>query len=116
LSRTRQRSGSPNNPGFTLRFHRSCIHQPGNQWRLDRAMAGLLKRLLPKKFRKEGVVIPVVRLHGAIAAGGSQFRPALNLAGVAQSLEKAFAVKGAPAVALSVNSPGGSPVQSRLIF
>lgn len=79
-------------------------------------MAGFLKRLVPKKFRKEGIVVPVVRLHGAIMAGGSQFRPALNLAGAAPALEKAFAYKDAPAVAISVNSPGGSPVQSRLIF
>lgn len=79
-------------------------------------MAGFLKRLLPKKFRKEEVVIPVVRLQGAIMTGGSQFRPALNLAGVATALDKAFAYKDAPAVAVSINSPGGSPVQSRLIF
>ncbi|MCF3642898.1 S49 family peptidase [Rhizobium sp. TRM95111] len=79
-------------------------------------MAGLLKRLVPKRFRKEGVTIPVVRLQGAIMAGGSQFRPALNLASVAQSLDKAFAYRDAPAVAISVNSPGGSPVQSRLIY
>ena len=49
-------------------------------------------------------------------AGGSQFRPALNMATVAPLLEKAFADKRAPAVAIIVNSPGGSPVQSRLIF
>jgi serine protease SohB len=79
-------------------------------------MAGFLKRLVPKRFRKEGVVVPVVRLHGAIMAGGSQFRPALNLSAVASALEKAFSYKEAPAVAISVNSPGGSPVQSRLIF
>ncbi|MGX5721350.1 S49 family peptidase [Shinella zoogloeoides] len=79
-------------------------------------MAGFLKRLVPKKFRKEEVVIPVVRLQGAIMTGGSQFRPALNLAGVATALDKAFAYKDAPAVAVSINSPGGSPVQSRLIF
>ncbi|MFC6445312.1 S49 family peptidase [Shinella zoogloeoides] len=79
-------------------------------------MAGFLKRLVPKRFRKEGVVVPVVRLHGAIMAGGSQFRPALNLSAVASALEKAFSYKEAPAVTISVNSPGGSPVQSRLIF
>lgn len=71
---------------------------------------------MPKRFRKEGVTIPVVRMHGAIMAGGGQFRPALNLATVAPVLEKAFAIKGAPAVAIAINSPGGSPVQSRLIF
>lgn len=79
-------------------------------------MAGFLKRLVPKRFRKSEVVIPVIRLHGAIMAGGSQFRPALNLAGVAAALDKAFAIKDAPVVALSINSPGGSPVQSRMIY
>lgn len=75
-----------------------------------------LKKLLPKRFRKEGVVIPVVRLHGAIMNGGGPFRPMLNLATAAPLLDKAFSFKDAPAVAISVNSPGGSPVQSRLIF
>lgn len=79
-------------------------------------MKNLIKRLLPKRFRKDNAVIPVVRLSGAIMAGGSALRPALNLAAVAQTLEKAFSVKRAPAVAILVNSPGGSPVQSRLIF
>lgn len=79
-------------------------------------MAGFLKRLVPKKFRKEGTVIPVVRLHGAIMTGGSQFRPTLSLANAAPMLEKAFSKKDSPVVAISINSPGGSPVQSRLIF
>jgi len=79
-------------------------------------MAGFLKRLMPKRFRKKGLTIPVVRLHGAIMAGGSQFKQSLNLAGVAPMLDKAFANKDAPVVAISINSPGGSPVQSRLIF
>lgn len=39
-------------------------------------------------------------MHGAIMAGGNQFRPALNLASYAPLLEKAFAVKDAPAVAI----------------
>lgn len=79
-------------------------------------MAGLLTRILPKRFRKEGIAIPVVRLQGAIMTGGSQFRPTLNLANTAQMLERAFAKKDAPVVAISINSPGGSPVQSRLIY
>jgi signal peptide peptidase SppA len=76
----------------------------------------LLNRLLPKSMRSQVVVIPVVRLHGTIMSGGGQFRPSLSLASTAGVLEKAFAVSGAPAVAISINSPGGSPVQSRLIF
>ncbi|TCR91312.1 S49 family peptidase [Rhizobium sp. BK376] len=79
-------------------------------------MAGFLKRMLPKRFRKEGTVIPVVKLSGVISAGGSQFRPALNLANVSLALDKAFASKSSPAVAIAINSPGGSPVQSRMIY
>ncbi|MFK0384803.1 S49 family peptidase [Agrobacterium sp. NPDC090273] len=79
-------------------------------------MAGFLKRLVPKRFRKQETVIPVVRMHGAIMAGGSQFRPALNLASYAPLLDKAFSIKDAPVVAISLNSPGGSPVQSRMIY
>lgn len=75
-----------------------------------------LNRLLPKRFRKTGLSIPVVRLHGTIMAGGSQFKQTLNIATVAPMLEKAFAKKDAPVVAISINSPGGSPVQSRLIY
>jgi signal peptide peptidase SppA len=72
--------------------------------------------LLPKRLRRDDINIPVVRLQGMIMAGGSQFRPALNLATVAPLLAKAFEDKKAPAIAISINSPGGSPVQSRLIF
>ena len=43
-------------------------------------------------------------------------KPGLSLATAAIPLEKAFSHKKAPAVALIINSPGGSPVQSRLIF
>ncbi|HTO29501.1 MAG TPA: S49 family peptidase [Devosia sp.] len=59
------------------------------------------------------ITIPVVRLHGVIAAEQRQGR--LNIATVAPLLERAFAIKAAPVVAIIVNSPGGSPVQSRLI-
>lgn len=48
--------------------------------------------------------------------GGGPFRQNLSLASTAAVLEKAFAEKDAPAVAISINSPGGSPVQSRLIY
>jgi signal peptide peptidase SppA len=40
----------------------------------------------------------------------------MTLAGVAKTLERAFAVTNAKAVALVINSPGGSPVQSRQIY
>ena len=75
-----------------------------------------LARLIPARFRSSAVEIPVVRLSGVIMAGGSQFRPALNIASTAGLIERAFADKEAPAIAFSINSPGGSPVQSRLIY
>jgi len=74
-----------------------------------------IRRILPKRFRNDNPVIPVVRLQGAIGMQ-SPMRSGLSLASAAVPLEKAFSVKKAPAVALIVNSPGGSPVQSRLIF
>ncbi|MFK7902026.1 MAG: S49 family peptidase [Nitratireductor sp.] len=74
-------------------------------------------KILPAKFRKNEVKIPVVRLQGVIAAGGnSPFKQNLNLSAVASQLKQAFEMKKAPVVAISVNSPGGSPVQSRLIY
>lgn len=79
-------------------------------------MFAFVKRLLPKRFRRSHETIPVVRLAGIITAEGGRFQSALNLAGVAAALEEAFEMKDAPAVALIVNSPGGSPVQSRLIY
>ena len=70
-------------------------------------------RWFKRLFGKGAPVIPVVRLQGVIAADQ---RPArLNIAGVATLLKRAFAFKAAPVVAIIVNSPGGSPVQSRLI-
>ena len=76
---------------------------------------GLLSRIVPRRFRRNRPTIPVVRLDGVIGAGGG-FRRGLSMAGVAATLEKAFKFKDAPAIALIINSPGGSPVQSRLIF
>lgn len=78
-------------------------------------MFSSIRRILPKRFRNDNPVIPVVRLQGAIGMQ-SPMRSGLSLASAAVPLEKAFSVKKAPAVALIVNSPGGSPVQSRLIF
>ena len=61
-------------------------------------------------FVKKSPVVPVIRLAGTIGSG----RNALSDAGLAAIIEKAFKMKPA-AVALVVNSPGGSPVQSSLI-
>jgi signal peptide peptidase SppA len=74
-----------------------------------------ITRLLPARFRRASAVVPVVRLSGTIGAV-TPLRPGLSLAGVARLLDKAFATKNAKAVALVINSPGGSPVQSRQIY
>ncbi len=74
-----------------------------------------LARLLPARWRRDVAVVPVVRLAGTIGAV-TPLRPGLTLAGVARMLDRAFAMRHAKALAIVINSPGGSPVQSRLIF
>src|SRR5712675_3580992 len=74
-----------------------------------------LSEFIPAKFRRGAAVVPVVRLSGVIGAV-TPLRPGMTLAGVARTLERAFSMKNAKAVALLVNSPGGSPVQSRQIY
>lgn len=70
-----------------------------------------MKRWIP--FVKSPPVVAVIRLNGAIAAGGRG--NALNDIGLARMVERAFRRQKPAAVALSINSPGGSPVQSSLI-
>lgn len=74
-----------------------------------------LMELIPARLRPGAAVVPVVRLSGLIGAV-TPLRPGMSLAGVARTLERAFAMKHAKAVALVINSPGGSPVQSRQIY
>ncbi len=70
---------------------------------------------IPKRWRGDLPVVPVVRLTGVIGFS-TPLRPGLSIAGVAKTLDRAFAVRNAKAVALVINSPGGSAVQSHLIF
>ena len=67
-----------------------------------------MKRFIP--FLGRPPLVPVIRLQGGIGTG----RNALSDATLAPVIEKAFRMKPA-AVALAINSPGGSPVQSSLI-
>ena len=78
-------------------------------------MRRLLNKIVPRAWRSDAVTIPVARLNGAIMPSGGQLRQTLSLATTAGVLEKLFAYNDAPAVAISINSPGGSAVQSRLI-
>ena len=68
-----------------------------------------------RRLRFPPPVVSVVRLHGIIVPQASRFRPTLSLGGLAGLLEQAFGLRGQKAVAISVNCPGGSPVQSALI-
>jgi signal peptide peptidase SppA len=77
------------------------------------AFSDSLKNLLPQRFRKDAPIIHVVRLKGAIGMG-TPLQPSLNAKDLDQLLTRAF-TKRAKAVALVINSPGGSAVQSSLI-
>ena len=66
-------------------------------------------------FFKKKIVIPHVRLTGVIGAAG-RFKQGMDLAGQRVILKKAFSFKKIKNVAISINSPGGSPVQSHLIY
>ena len=74
-----------------------------------------LRPILPRRLRGEAPLVPVVRLSGVIGLS-TPLKPGLMLATVARPLERAFRIRHARAVALLINSPGGSPVQSHLIY
>ncbi|WP_072394932.1 S49 family peptidase [Hyphomicrobium sp. CS1GBMeth3] len=62
-----------------------------------------------------GPVVPVLRLSGPIGMA-VPLRPGLSIASLAGPIEKAFSMSKAKSVAVVINSPGGSPVQSNLLF
>lgn len=79
------------------------------------SMRSLLAALPIRRFRNPPPLVPVVRLEGVIGRGQTGRGQGLSLADMAGQIQKAFAIDDAPAVALIINSPGGSPVQSALI-
>jgi signal peptide peptidase SppA len=88
------------------------------EWNDPRRWPALFEKLMawiPARLRRGAAVVPVVRLSGLIGAV-TPLRPGMSLAGVARTLERAFSTRHAKAVALVINSPGGSPVQSRQIY
>jgi serine protease SohB len=92
--------------------------EPSTKERIQNICSGTLaalRPLVPQRFRRDRPVVPVVRLNG-IVGFSTPLRPGLTLAGLARTLDRAFATRNAAAVALAINSPGGSPVQSHLIF
>ncbi len=77
-------------------------------------MRRFFQSLVPLSWRKKTPRIHVLRLEGTIAAGKSMRGGNLNMEVLEPVLVKAFR-KGIAAVALQINCPGGSPVQSALI-
>ncbi len=65
-------------------------------------------------FLKKKIVIPHIRLSGVIGSAG-RFKQGIDFSGQQEIIKKAFSFKKAKCVAISINSPGGSPVQSHLI-
>jgi serine protease SohB len=78
-------------------------------------MIQFLARMVPRRFRSDIPVVPVVRFSGVIGVV-TPLRPGVLLSTVARTLERAFETPRARAVALVINSPGGSPSQSHLIY
>ncbi len=64
---------------------------------------------------KKKKIIPHIKLSGVIGNVG-KFKQGIDYAGQEEIIKKAFSLKKAPSVAISINSPGGSPVQSHLIY
>jgi signal peptide peptidase SppA len=74
----------------------------------------VLKLLPIERFRNPPPVVAAVRFDGVI--GPRQWRGSMSLTSHAAALERAFAMPELAAVAIIVNSPGGSPVQSALLY
>ena len=66
-------------------------------------------------FFKKKKIVPHIKLSGVIGNVG-KFKQGIDFAGQEEVIKKAFSVKKAQAIAITINSPGGSPVQSHLIY
>jgi len=73
------------------------------------------KSYLPTALTKRAPIVPVLRFSGPIGVA-TPLRPGITLATSASAIDKAFSMSGAKAVAIQINSPGGSAVQSMLVF
>lgn len=76
-------------------------------------MRGLLRRLPLGRWRPLESTVAVLRFDGVIGLRG---RRGVSLRRYAAALERAFSQRGLKAVALAINSPGGSPAQSALLY
>jgi len=66
-------------------------------------------------FFKKKKIVAHIKLNGVIGNAG-KFKQGIDFAGQEEIIEKAFSLKKVKAVAITINSPGGSPVQSHLIY
>jgi len=66
-------------------------------------------------FFKKKKIVSHIKLNGIIGNVG-KFKQGINFSNQQEIIQKAFSVKKIKAVAISINSPGGSPVQSHLIY
>ena len=83
------------------------------QWKS--AIRGWLAYLPVGRLRTPRPTVSVIKLAGLIGRMGPLRGAGLSLEGLERVIERAFAARGVKAVALALNSPGGSPVQSALI-
>ena len=66
-------------------------------------------------FLKKKKTVAHIKLNGVIGNAGI-FKQGIDFAGQEELIKKAFSLKKASCVAISINSPGGSPVQSHMIY
>jgi ClpP class serine protease len=66
-------------------------------------------------FFKKKKTVAHIKLNGVIGNAG-KFKQGIDFAGQEELIKKAFSLKKTSCVAITVNSPGGSPVQSHMIY
>ena len=66
-------------------------------------------------FFKKKKIVAHIKLNGVIGNVG-KFKQGIDFSGQEEIIKKAFSLKKAIAIAITINSPGGSPVQSHLIY
>jgi serine protease SohB len=105
-------------PALTISQITTSPDNATDKARPDGALKRTLARVgavLPEKWRRRAPVVAVLPLAGAIGAA-ARFGGGLNIGRLEKVIDNAFTVKGVKAVALLINSPGGSPAQSHLIM
>ncbi|MCC3862442.1 S49 family peptidase [Pseudemcibacter aquimaris] len=81
---------------------------------MKKAIRNLISKLPVESLANPAPVVAVLPLEGVIGSSG-RFSKAINLGNLEEKIVQAFDVYNVKAVALAINSPGGSPVQSELI-